>query len=188
MKMAHGTFKSNKVVLTGMGKFLKAYKKHNYGHSWALAGGGSGVFSVVLSLTSKSSTTYPLQLQRMALQGPQVFILHVLVASGITAPAMRYSASATKARMHSGTRCLKCLAGLFGSVCIYRIYFHRLRKFPGPQVAAFSKPWHAWACRDSRNHLVLDSLHQQYGTFVRAGMPASATVRVDYVMTPSRSE
>ena len=58
---------------------------------------------------------------------------------------------------------------LFTSIAIYRIYFHRLRHFPGPRLAAVSKLWHVWQCRDSRNHLVLENLHQQYGPFVRTG-------------------
>ncbi|KAL9593418.1 MAG: hypothetical protein Q9179_005896 [Wetmoreana sp. 5 TL-2023] len=44
--------------------------------------------------------------------------------------------------------------------------FHRLRNFPGPRFAAVSKLWHIWQCRDSRNHLVLEDLRRQYGSFV----------------------
>ena len=61
------------------------------------------------------------------------------------------------------------LIALFTSIVIYRIYFHRLRHFPGPRLAATSKLWHVWQCRDSRNHLVLEKLRQQYGSFVRTG-------------------
>lgn len=61
------------------------------------------------------------------------------------------------------------LMGLFGSIAVYRIFFHRLRHFPGPRLAGLSKLWHVYQCRDSRNHLVLDALHKQYGTFVRTG-------------------
>ena len=58
---------------------------------------------------------------------------------------------------------------LFSSIVVYRIYFHRLRPFPGPKLAAASKLWHVWQCRDSRNHLLLESLYQKYGAFVRTG-------------------
>lgn len=61
------------------------------------------------------------------------------------------------------------LVSLFSSIVIYRLYFHRLRHFPGPKLAAASKLWHVWQCRDSRNHLVLQLLHQKYGSFVRTG-------------------
>ena len=58
---------------------------------------------------------------------------------------------------------------LFSSIIVYRLYFHRLRHFPGPKLAAASKLWHVWQCRDSQNHLVLESLRQKYGSFVRTG-------------------
>jgi len=64
---------------------------------------------------------------------------------------------------------LMYLLGLLGSISIYRLFFHRLRSFPGPRLAALTKLWHAYQCRDSRNHRVLDSLYPKYGTFVRTG-------------------
>ncbi|KAI9698907.1 MAG: hypothetical protein M1820_007328 [Bogoriella megaspora] len=67
------------------------------------------------------------------------------------------------------------LAALLGSIVIYRLYFHRLRHFPGPRLAAVSKLWHVWLCRDSRNHLILEDWHQKYGNFVRTG-PRELTI------------
>lgn len=61
------------------------------------------------------------------------------------------------------------LSSLYTSIVIYRIYFHRLRNFPGPRLAGISKLWHVWQCRDSRNHLVLENLRHKYGAFVRTG-------------------
>jgi hypothetical protein len=61
------------------------------------------------------------------------------------------------------------LCGLLVSMGVYRLYFHRLRSFPGPRRAALSKLWHLWLCRNSQNHLVLDSWRQKYGPFVRTG-------------------
>lgn len=61
------------------------------------------------------------------------------------------------------------ISGLYGSLLVYRLFFHRLRGFPGPRLAALSKFWHVYRCRHSRNHLVLDGLHKKYGTFVRSG-------------------
>lgn len=59
--------------------------------------------------------------------------------------------------------------GLFGSIAIYRLFFRRLRTFPGPRLAALTKLWHVYQCWDSRNHLVLDAFHKKYGTVVRTG-------------------
>lgn len=61
------------------------------------------------------------------------------------------------------------VVGLFGSIGVYRTFFHRLRHFPGPRGAALSKLWQVWKCRDSNNHLILDDLYKRYGPFVRTG-------------------
>ena len=69
---------------------------------------------------------------------------------------------------------LAYLPGLFTSIFIYRVSgTHRLAAagFPGPFGARVSKLWHVWACRHSKNHEVLDRLHQEYGDFVRTGEP-----------------
>lgn len=65
------------------------------------------------------------------------------------------------------------VAGLFSSIIIYRLFFHRLRHFPGPFLAATTKLWHVYQNRASRNHLVLDKLYKQHGPFVRTGMITS---------------
>lgn len=65
------------------------------------------------------------------------------------------------------------LKPLFGSIAIYRLFFHRLRYFPGPRLAVVSKLWHVWQCRDSHNHLVLERLHREYKSFVRIGKNSS---------------
>ncbi|KAJ5622751.1 cytochrome P450 [Penicillium lividum] len=64
-------------------------------------------------------------------------------------------------------------SSLFTSIGIYRYYFHQLRAFPGPRLAAISKLWHVWKCRTSRGHLVLHDW-QKYGTFVRTGTTKDA--------------
>lgn len=58
----------------------------------------------------------------------------------------------------------------FASMIIYRTFFHRLRHFPGPVLARWSKFWHVFQCWDSRNHLLMENLRRQYGDFVRIGM------------------
>lgn len=58
---------------------------------------------------------------------------------------------------------------LLTSIAIYRIFFHRLRKFPGPFMAGVTKLWHTANVLDSQNHTLLDGLYEQYGDFVRTG-------------------
>jgi hypothetical protein len=99
-------------------------------------------------------------LQASAIVGGHVFSLLLLLVrqhflnrplGEITAPSAAY------------------VVGLLASISLYRIFFHRLRAFPGPRLAALSKLWHVWKCRDSRGHHVLESWRKQYGTFVRTG-------------------
>lgn len=61
------------------------------------------------------------------------------------------------------------LLGLYTSMTAYRVFFHRLSAFPGPFGARVSKIWHVWQVRNAQNHLLMDRLHRQYGTFVRTG-------------------
>ncbi|KAF8849089.1 cytochrome P450 [Acephala macrosclerotiorum] len=67
------------------------------------------------------------------------------------------------------------LLALFISMTVYRVFFHRLRHFKGPLGARISKIWHTWHVRHSQNHLVLDRLYREYGTFVRTG-PEELTI------------
>ncbi|KAI1420437.1 cytochrome P450 [Xylaria sp. FL1777] len=65
--------------------------------------------------------------------------------------------------------------GLFSSIIIYRRYFHRLKAFPGPPLAALTKFWHVWKSYGGRNHLLLEELFKRYGWIVRTG-PEELTV------------
>lgn len=56
---------------------------------------------------------------------------------------------------------------IFASMVTYRCLFHPLKSFPGPFGARVSKFWHAYHVRDSKNHLFLHRLHEDYGDFIR---------------------
>ena len=103
------------------------------------------------------------------LLAPTVFSTHIVLAFLFIGAQIQSSTSAIDSIVHALTSIACYLLSLFTSIAIYRIYFHRLRHFPGPRLAAVSKLWHVWQCRDSRNHLVLENLHQKYGSFVRSG-------------------
>ncbi|KAI1109696.1 cytochrome P450 [Nemania sp. NC0429] len=67
------------------------------------------------------------------------------------------------------------LLSLFVSIAVYRIWFHRLRRFPGPRLASVTKLWHVWKCRKGDNHLVLEDLAKRYGPIIRTG-PEELTI------------
>lgn len=63
------------------------------------------------------------------------------------------------------------LAGLFGSIFVYRVVFHRLRHFPGPFGAKVSKFWALkQAAETVQWNEKVRELHRKYGDFVRTGM------------------
>ena len=67
------------------------------------------------------------------------------------------------------------VSALLASMVVYRKFFHRLRGFPGPGMAGLTKLWHVYHCANSQNHLLLDSMYQKYGQFVRTG-PEEITI------------
>jgi hypothetical protein len=62
------------------------------------------------------------------------------------------------------------LGSLFTSIFIYRVFFHRLRDFPGPFWAKVARCHAVYANRNGKVHEEYDKLIQEYGTFVRVGM------------------
>lgn len=58
---------------------------------------------------------------------------------------------------------------LLTSIASYRVFFHKLKSFPGPRLAAISKLWHSANCVGAKNHLLLEQMRKQYGDFVRTG-------------------
>jgi signal transduction histidine kinase len=63
---------------------------------------------------------------------------------------------------------------LWMSMIVYRLFFHRLRSYHGPLLWKVSKlTGHVASITKLDNFRVLDKLHQQYGDYVRTGMPAT---------------
>lgn len=103
------------------------------------------------------------------LEAPRVLVLHALVFTAIVIMDARTTEQSSL--YNSYCVVLGYLSGLFSSIVTYRLSpWHRLHDFPGPRLAAVSKFWHVWQCRDSRNHELMERLHNQYGDFVRIGM------------------
>jgi len=62
------------------------------------------------------------------------------------------------------------IAGIFLSMALYRLLFHRLRSFPGPLGAKVTS-WWASSLHGPRWHFFMgmSALHKQYGDYVRIG-------------------
>ncbi|KAL1962758.1 hypothetical protein VTN77DRAFT_9212 [Rasamsonia byssochlamydoides] len=68
--------------------------------------------------------------------------------------------------------------GLFASIAIYRLFFHRLRRFPGPWGAKLSRFYAmGLASKSLQYHLELEKMHRKYGDFVRTGPREISIIR-----------
>ncbi|CZR64603.1 related to pisatin demethylase cytochrome P450 [Phialocephala subalpina] len=68
------------------------------------------------------------------------------------------------------------LASLTTSILTYRVFFHPLRRFPGPLSAKLTKLAHVLRLlKKSDNYLQADRLHKKYGEIVRIG-PNEVTI------------
>ncbi|RYP03734.1 hypothetical protein DL765_010404 [Monosporascus sp. GIB2] len=82
----------------------------------------------------------------------------------VTPSSLRSASSA------AGALLLSALAGLYGSMLVYRVAFHRLRHFPGPFAARLSNVYQAllyW--RSYRLDAEVRGLHRVYGDILRIG-------------------
>ena len=61
------------------------------------------------------------------------------------------------------------LSGLYGSLLVYRIVLHPLKRFPGPVAARISSLWFSTQLGNADAHQQLLRLHEKYGDFVRIG-------------------
>lgn len=60
--------------------------------------------------------------------------------------------------------------GTLSSIAVYRVFFHRCKKFPGPFGAKLSRFYAAsLSAKDVKYYKELAKMHAQYGDFVRTG-------------------
>ena len=110
------------------------------------------------------------------IQAPTVFKCHIAVfVSMVFGGVALGDASLFASVWTTATAMTIYISAVLTSMTIYRIFFHRLRHYPGPRMAGITKFWHVYHCATSQNHLLLDRLHDEYGDFVRTG-PEELTV------------
>ncbi|CAG8305603.1 unnamed protein product [Penicillium olsonii] len=69
-------------------------------------------------------------------------------------------------------------AGLVSSIGIYRLFFHRIRHFPGPIPSRISRFYDAYlAGRSIQYNVEIEKLHDTYGDFIRTGPREICIVR-----------
>lgn len=79
-------------------------------------------------------------------------------------------ASVVASFQHASLWTASAIAGLYTSILVYRAFFHRLRRFPGPFAARLSTLY--MTCRNIRRGQTfadVRALHAQYGDYVRVG-------------------
>ena len=116
-----------------------------------------------------SSHVFYFRIGEHHMSGPRIAILVPLVWMLIAALRLRdepLSSAVRETTLLVGTYA----ASVYGSMTIYRLFFHPLRHFPGPVLARVSKFWHVFRLSGLQNQLLLEDLHQQYGDIVRIGM------------------
>lgn len=101
-------------------------------------------------------------------QSAQIFLFHV-AAFALTAALSIRSHGAIDGILAANAICWSYLAGLFTSMAVYRVWFHRLSRFPGPFPAKVSKLYGTWRARDMDAHNDSTAYHEKYGDFVRTG-------------------
>ncbi|ROW01204.1 hypothetical protein VSDG_02711 [Cytospora chrysosperma] len=70
------------------------------------------------------------------------------------------------------------------SISIYRLLFHRCRRFPGPLGAKISRFWTAYiSAKNIQYYKELDTFHSTYGDFVRTGPREITIFRASAVST-----
>ncbi|KAL2004524.1 hypothetical protein VTN00DRAFT_3409 [Thermoascus crustaceus] len=69
-------------------------------------------------------------------------------------------------------------SGLVLSISVYRLFFHRLRHFPGPLWAKLSRFYDAaLAAKNVQYHVEVAKMHENYGDFIRTGPREICIVR-----------
>ena len=99
-----------------------------------------------------------------------------ILATAVTWPVLSFVAliyyadfPVLKAALFAVVAFWSSVGSLWTSMLIYRAFFHRLHKFPGPFGAKLTKLWHSKVASNYKWYKDLDQLHTQYGEYVRTG-------------------
>lgn len=100
--------------------------------------------------------------------------LQVIVAALVAEPLLLITQgrkSTPQALLSSAIINTTFVTVLFSSIAIYRLFFHKLCRFPGPKMAALTKFWNLSLAVEGRTPARIQALHDKYGDFVRIVRP-----------------
>lgn len=99
---------------------------------------------------------------------PKIIKRTLMLQAGVACLLIAYGSSLTATVGDTARLTTLYLAGLYGTMITYRVFFHPLRSFPGPFGARISA---LWAIKenvpDLKFYVKLRKLHDEYGDFVR---------------------
>lgn len=96
----------------------------------------------------------------------EFIMYHFMAVSTLTFFGMIYAFGFMKASLFAAS----FNAGLLTSISVYRLVFHRCRKFPGPLGAKLTRFYAAnLSAKNVQYYKELANMHRQYGDFVRTG-------------------
>jgi hypothetical protein len=96
----------------------------------------------------------------------ELIMFHFMAAWVVAFTGLVYTVGLVKALLFASS----FNTGLLGSIAVYRLVFHRCRKFPGPFAAKLSRFYAAsLSAKDVKYYKELANMHGQYGDFVRTG-------------------
>lgn len=127
--------------------------------------------NAVLALAGASGVTAHLFLYRHGewdLQAPWIVVSYAALLFGAIA-VEHLKRLEIAAPRHWAATVVGChILGIYGSILVYRAFFHRLSRFPGPFLARISN-FYATALSAKNLHLYeeTEKLHKQYGDYVR---------------------
>lgn len=128
----------------------------------------TAVLSAALGLATHAALTVTnLELENFLLHIPALIVCSLL---GLFYAYQLGEASAVESLSEVTRVAIAFTGGLLLSVGTYRVVFHRLRRFPGPFAAKFTKFYGlCLAAKNVQYQEELSLLHQKFGDFVRTG-------------------
>lgn len=137
-------------------------------HPWGASDGLSRIYLAAATTGILSHVLYFIRGYHDS-QSLRIFIIHVCVYAAICISFI------TKLGIWSGLFASSAifatyLVSLFTSMVVYRVFFHPLRRFPGPLAAKVSKFYGLYNARNGQMHIEQNKLFKKYGDIVRIGM------------------